>query len=39
VSLCRDNDLDMVVFNLSEHGNIGRVVAGEKIGTTVSRDI
>jgi len=38
VSMCRDNDLDMVVFNLSVEGNIGRVVQGEKIGTTVSRD-
>ena len=39
VSLCRDNDIDMIVFNLSEEGNIARVVAGEKIGTTVSRDV
>jgi uridylate kinase len=39
VSLCRDNDIDMVVFNLSEKGNIGRVVHGEKIGTTISREV
>jgi len=39
VSLCRDNDVEMVVFNLSEHGNIGRVVNGEKIGTTISREV
>jgi uridylate kinase len=38
VSLARDNDLDMIVFNLSEPGTIGRVVRGEKIGTTLSRD-
>jgi len=38
VSLSRDNDLGMVVFNLSVEGNIARVVQGEKIGTTVSRD-
>lgn len=37
VSLSRDNDLSMIVFNLSEEGNILRVVEGEKIGTTVSR--
>ena len=37
VSLARDNDMSMVVFNLSEPGNIARVVAGEKIGTTVAR--
>jgi uridylate kinase len=36
-SLCRDNDIDMIVFNLSTAGNIARVVAGEKIGTTISR--
>jgi uridylate kinase len=39
ISLCRDNDIDMIVFNLSEEGNIARVVAGEKIGTTVARDV
>jgi uridylate kinase len=39
VSLCRDNNMDMVVFNLSEHGNIARVVSGDKIGTTITRDV
>jgi uridylate kinase len=38
VSMCRDNNMDMIVFNLSETGTIARVVAGEKIGTTVTRD-
>ncbi len=38
VSLCRDNNMNMIVFNLSTEGNIARVVAGEKIGTTVARD-
>jgi uridylate kinase len=38
VSLCRDNDMDMIVFNLSVEGNIARAVSGEKIGTTLSRD-
>jgi len=37
VSLCRDNDMNMIVFNLSDEGNIARVVAGEKIGTTLAR--
>ena len=37
-SLCRDNDLDMIVFNLKDQGTIARIVAGEKIGTTISRD-
>ena len=39
ISLSRDNDIAMVVFNLSEHGNIARVVQGEKIGTTITRDL
>ncbi len=38
ISLCRDNHIDMVVFNLSDRGNIARVVQGEKIGTTITRD-
>jgi uridylate kinase len=38
VSLCRDNNIDMIVFNLSDEGNIARVVSGEKIGTKVARD-
>ncbi len=35
-SLCMDNDLPIVVFNLLADGNIGRAVRGEKIGTLVS---
>lgn len=35
VSLCMDNNLPIVVFNLNKEGNIKRVVSGEKIGTTV----
>ncbi|WP_245244179.1 UMP kinase [Tessaracoccus sp. MC1865] len=37
ISLARDNGLDMVFFNLSNKGNIARAVAGEHIGTLVSR--
>lgn len=36
VSLCMDNKLPIVVFNLNKEGNIRRVILGEKIGTTVS---
>ncbi len=39
ISLCRDNDIEMVVFNLSEPGTIARVVAGERIGTTIARTV
>jgi uridylate kinase len=35
VSLCMDNKLPIVVFNLTKTGNIKRVVLGEKIGTVV----
>lgn len=35
-SLCMENQLPIVVFNLNKTGNIRRVVLGEKIGTTVS---
>ena len=37
-SLCRDNDLPIIVFNLLEEGNIARAVRGEKIGTLVSHE-
>ena len=36
ISLCRDNNLPIVVFNLNQHGNIRRVVLGEKVGSLVS---
>jgi uridylate kinase len=37
VGLCRDNGLPIVVFDMTVPGNVRKVVAGEKIGTTVSR--
>jgi len=36
VSLCMDNKLPIVVFNLNRVGNIKSVVLGKKIGTVVS---
>lgn len=36
ISLCMDNKLPIIVFNLFERGNIKRVVQGERIGSTVS---
>jgi len=36
ISLCMDNKLPIVVFNLRQPGTIRRVVMGEPIGTTVS---
>ena len=38
-TLSMDNDIDLVVFNMNEAGNIKRVVFGEQIGTTVSNNL
>ncbi|EHK87305.1 UMP kinase [Saccharomonospora azurea] len=35
-SLCMDNNMPMIVFNLLTEGNIARAVSGERIGTLVS---
>ncbi len=35
VSLCMDNNLPMLIFNVMENGSIKRALLGEKIGTTV----
>ena len=37
ISLCMDNDLPIVVFDIFAEGGIGRAVRGEKIGTLVGR--
>lgn len=34
-SLCMDNDIPLIVFSITEEGNIKRVVEGEEIGTTI----
>jgi uridylate kinase len=36
ISLCQDNDLPILVFNLLVEGNIARAVRGERIGTLVA---
>jgi len=35
ISLCMDNSLPIIIFNLTKPGNIKRIVLGEKIGTIV----
>ena len=37
-ALCRDNDLEIAVFELATPGNIRRVVCGESIGTIVKNN-
>jgi uridylate kinase len=34
-----DNNIPLVVFNITEKGNIKRVVLGDKIGTTVKGSV
>ena len=36
ISLCKDNNLPIVVFNLNQRGNIMKAVMGENVGTKVS---
>ncbi|MHB1653927.1 MAG: UMP kinase [Desulfitobacteriaceae bacterium] len=38
-SLCMDNNIPLIVFDLTQRGNIRRVIMGEAIGTYVGRDI
>lgn len=36
VSLCKDNNMPMIIFNMNQPGNIQRVVLGEKVGSLVT---
>jgi uridylate kinase len=36
VSLCKDNNLPVIIFNMNQPGNILRVVSGEKVGSLVT---
>ena len=36
VSLCKDNGLPIVVFNIGQPGNIRRIVLGEDVGSVIS---
>jgi len=35
ISLCMDNELPIIVFNLGKKGALRKVVSGEKVGTLV----
>ena len=39
ISLCMDNGLAINVFNITQEGNIKRIVSGEKIGTQVKKEV
>ncbi len=36
ISLCKENNLPIIIFDLNQHGNIRRVVSGEQVGSLVS---
>ncbi len=37
VALCKDNNMDIIVFDVEQPGNLKRAVIGEDVGTMVSR--
>jgi uridylate kinase len=37
ISMCMDNNLPIIVFNLNVPGNVKRVILGEKVGSRVVR--
>ena len=39
VSLCRDNNLPIIIFNLTVSGNIKKAILGERIGTRITGEI
>jgi len=38
ISLCMDNRMPIIIFNMNTPGNIRRVVMGQKVGSTVTAD-
>jgi uridylate kinase len=37
-SMCMENDIDLIVFDMNEAGNIKRAVMGEEIGTRITKE-
>ena len=38
ISLCMDNEMPLIVFNITKKGNLRKALTGEKVGTLVSND-
>jgi uridylate kinase len=38
ITMCRDNEIDLIVFNMNEHGNIVKAVKQEPIGTRITKE-
>jgi uridylate kinase len=39
ISLCMDNKLPIIVFDLTRSGNIKRIVCGEPVGSVVTASV
>ena len=39
ISLCKDNEIDIIIFNVFETGNIQKVVIGDKIGSLITKSL
>jgi uridylate kinase len=39
IVMCRDNNLPLIVFNLNNSGDLVRLVAGERLGTSVANEL
>jgi len=39
ITLCMDNKLPLIVFNLTQAGNLKSIVQGKKIGTLVTQNL
>ena len=37
-SMCMDNDMELMVFNMNEKDNIVKAMKGEKIGTIINKE-
>ena len=37
ITLCKDNGIDLCVFNMQEDGNIAKACEGVVVGTTISK--
>ena len=35
-TLCKENELPIIVFDMNKHGNLMKVLNGENVGTLVS---
>ena len=38
LTLCMDNDLPIMVFNMADERNVTRILTGERVGTVVAND-